>query len=78
MWPGTIGLGCGFGFDPEIAACPSLGVTFAMRLSTTLEPIGEPKPVVASQPVPAEYPITVTGLLDESNSSAELVPVVMS
>ena len=46
--------------------------------STTLEPIGEPKPVVASQPIPAEYPITVTGLLDESNSRAELVPVVMS
>ena len=41
-----------------------------------LPSIGDPSPVVASQPFPAENPITLTGLPIESNSSAELLPLV--
>jgi|HubBroStandDraft_6_1064221.scaffolds.fasta_scaffold620209_1 hypothetical protein len=76
MWPGTAGFGCAF--VVAIADLASPGDTPAMSASTTLVPIGEPKPVVASHPVPAENPVISTGLLDESNSSAELLPVVMS
>ena len=76
MWPGTVGLGCDL--VVAIADLASPGDTPAMRASTTLVLIGEPKPVVASHPIPAENPVTITGLFDESNSTAELVPLVMS
>ena len=76
MWPGTLGFPCAF--VVAIADLESPGDTPAMRAFTTLGPIGEPKPVVASHPVPAENPVTITRLLDESNSPAELVPLVMS
>jgi len=76
MWPGTVGAGCAF--VVAIADLASPGDTPAMRAGTTLVLIGEPKPVVASQPVPAENPVISTGLFVESNSSAELLPVVMS
>jgi hypothetical protein len=39
---------------------------------------GEPRPVTASQPVPALKPVMLIGLFDESNSRAELLPVVTS
>ena len=76
MWPGALGLPCGFVVASADLASP--GDTPLIRASTTFGAIGEPKPVVASQPVSAENPTISTGLSVESNSSAELLPIVMS
>lgn len=78
MWPGTFGCACGFGLLAAIAAGPSPGNTYWMRKSAIPGSIGEPEPVVASQPVPAKKPTVFTGLPIESNSTAELVPDVIS
>ena len=54
------------------------GGTLAHSVDAKLPSIGDPSPVVASQPLPAMNPVAITGLPTESNSPDELVPVMTS
>ncbi len=53
-------------------------VAWSAALNRPVSALGEPRPVVASQPGPALKPAMVTGLLLLSNSTTEFLPLVTS